>query len=216
MASAPKPIRYQGKIASWKDTRGFGFIAPNGGGAPVFLHIKAFTAGGRRPVEGDIVTYLLVHDERGKPQAELAAFAQARLAAGIASRSSSGPNRSTTGRAVTVSLVFFILLGVLVLTRRLPGLALLLYTGMSFFTYIAYAVDKSAARNGTWRTSEQALIVLGLAGGWPGALLAQSFLRHKSSKPSFQAAYWGSVVMNCLVLAAVTWTGWHGVVSDLR
>ena len=31
-----KMPRHQGKITSWKDDQGFGFIAPNGGGPAVF------------------------------------------------------------------------------------------------------------------------------------------------------------------------------------
>lgn len=33
-------MRYQGRITKWKDDQGFGFIAPNGGGEPVFVHVK--------------------------------------------------------------------------------------------------------------------------------------------------------------------------------
>src|SRR5690348_9779601 len=52
-----KAPRYQGTITSWKDEQGFGFIAPNGGGPAVFVHIKAFARRGVRPTEHAIVTY---------------------------------------------------------------------------------------------------------------------------------------------------------------
>jgi len=45
-------------------------------------------------------------------------------------------------------------------------------------------------------------LTLGLIGGWPGALLAQEWIRHKSSKMSFQAVFWVTVAVNCAVL---TW-----------
>jgi uncharacterized membrane protein YsdA (DUF1294 family) len=63
-------------------------------------------------------------------------------------------------------------------------------------TLVAYALDKSAAVAGRWRVSEQSLLLLGLAGGWPGGLVAQQLLRHKSSKSSFRNAFWGTVVVN--------------------
>ena len=60
-----------------------------------------------------------------------------------------------------------------------------------------YAKDKSAAESGNWRTAESTLHILSLLGGWPGAAIAQSFLRHKSKKLSFRVTYWITVFMNC-------------------
>ena len=60
-----------------------------------------------------------------------------------------------------------------------------------------YAVDKSAARKGAWRTQESTLHLLSLAGGWPGALVAQQKLRHKSRKQSFRFVFWVTVLLNC-------------------
>ena len=36
-----------------------------------------------------------------------------------------------------------------------------------------------------------------LLGGWPGALIAQQTLRHKSRKASFRAVFWLTVLVNC-------------------
>ena len=36
-------MRYQGRITSWKDEKGFGFVTPNGGGDQMFLHISDFS-----------------------------------------------------------------------------------------------------------------------------------------------------------------------------
>ena len=70
------------------------------------------------------------------------------------------------------------------------------YLLVSLAAFVAYAIDKSDARQGRWRTRESTLHCFGLACGWPGALLAQQFLRHKSSKPSFVAGFWATVVLN--------------------
>ncbi|HAM28121.1 MAG TPA: DUF1294 domain-containing protein [Microbacteriaceae bacterium] len=79
-----------------------------------------------------------------------------------------------------------------------------LYLITSVVCFIVYAVDKSAAVAGRWRVPERTLILLGLAGGWPGAILAQQTLRHKTKKASFRRAFWGSVVLNVVVVATLS------------
>jgi uncharacterized membrane protein YsdA (DUF1294 family) len=44
--------------------------------------------------------------------------------------------------------------------------------------------------------------MLALVGGWPGALIAQRTLRHKTQKISFQIVYWTTVGFN---LAGLVW-----------
>jgi len=46
--------------------------------------------------------------------------------------------------------------------------------------------------------------LLGLAGGWPGAIVAQQVLRHKSNKVSFRSAFWVTVMLNALVFLALS------------
>jgi len=65
-----------------------------------------------------------------------------------------------------------------------------------------YAVDKSAAKRGARRTSENTLHWLSFIGGWPGGLIAQQTLRHKSKKRSFRLVFWMTVVLN---LGAFVW-----------
>ncbi|HEY5512795.1 MAG TPA: DUF1294 domain-containing protein [Geomonas sp.] len=80
---------------------------------------------------------------------------------------------------------------------RLPFAVVFLYLGASAVAFFAYLLDKSAARNGQWRISENTLQMLGLVGGWPGALVAQTLLRHKTKKQSFQIVFWLTVLLNC-------------------
>jgi uncharacterized membrane protein YsdA (DUF1294 family) len=82
----------------------------------------------------------------------------------------------------------------------MPLAALFFYLCASVVAFIAYALDKSAAKNNRWRISEGTLHMFGLIGGWPGALTAQKLLRHKTSKRSFQLVFWTTVVLNCGVL----------------
>ena len=95
-------------------------------------------------------------------------------------------------------LVFALVYAAASFVWELPLLVALAYLVISLSCFVAYAIDKSAARNGGWRTPERTLLLLGLACGWPGALLAQQWLRHKTSKRSFQHMFWVTVVANIL------------------
>jgi uncharacterized membrane protein YsdA (DUF1294 family) len=74
------------------------------------------------------------------------------------------------------------------------------YGVASVACFIAYALDKSAAIERRQRISERTLLLLGLFCGWPGALLAQRMLRHKSSKTSFLLKFWLTVLVNVALL----------------
>lgn len=60
----------KGTLASWNDEKGYGFISTGQGKERVFVHIKAFDRPGRRPVAGDMVTFSLSADARGRPCAK--------------------------------------------------------------------------------------------------------------------------------------------------
>lgn len=77
-----------------------------------------------------------------------------------------------------------------------PILISYLFVFFSVFTYFSYSDDKSAAINGEWRISESTLHFLALIGGWPGALLAQERLRHKTQKKAFRRIFWITVFVN--------------------
>ncbi|MGD9825750.1 DUF1294 domain-containing protein [Desulfobacter sp.] len=74
------------------------------------------------------------------------------------------------------------------------------YGILSIVAFLMYAKDKNAAERGKWRTSESTLHTLSLIGGWPGAAIAQSFLRHKSKKAFFRVIYWVTIIANCCFL----------------
>lgn len=76
------------------------------------------------------------------------------------------------------------------------------YAVVSVIAYVTYAIDKKAAIKNRRRVSEKSLHLLGVLGGWPGALLAQQRLRHKTQKTSFQLMYWLTVTLN---LAGLWW-----------
>lgn len=84
---------------------------------------------------------------------------------------------------------------------------------VNLVTFTTYAWDKSSARHHRGRTPERALHMLALLGGWPGALLAQRMLRHKSRKTAFRVVFWLTVVAN---LAAVAWLVVADAAAGLR
>ena len=90
-----------------------------------------------------------------------------------------------------------------VLLWGLPLWVPAVYLVVSAVTAVVYAVDKRAARAGRHRVSENALHLLALAGGWPGAVIAQQGLRHKTAKRSFRRVFWATVVANVIVFVAV-------------
>ena len=99
-------------------------------------------------------------------------------------------------------LLFSALYAGATLAWGLPPLVGAVYLVLSLLCFRVYALDKSAARSGGRRTPERRLLVLGLAGGWPGALLAQQWLRHKTVKRPFRRWFWCTVAAN---LAAFLW-----------
>lgn len=188
-------MRTKGTISSWNDEKGYGFIDPVSGGKRVFIHIKAFDNRGRRPELNQTVTYAISMDKQGRPCAVKATLAGDRL-----SQKKKAPNGalSTTGAAV-----FLMFVGALVITSKVPSVIFAIYLIASLITFAVYAMDKSAARKGSWRTQESTLHILSLLGGWPGALVAQQKLRHKSRKQPFRAVYWVTVIVNCGAFAWV-------------
>jgi uncharacterized membrane protein YsdA (DUF1294 family)/cold shock CspA family protein len=182
-------MRHQGKITKWKDEQGFGFITPRGGGDRIFVHIKAFSNRHRRPIGNEIVTYEVASDDRGRKRAEHVAFL--------------GDNSISTqggGLSFTISVLFLMFVAVSVFLGQLPFVVLGIYLVASAVSFWVYASDKAAAKRNAWRTRENTLHILSLLGGWPGALVAQRWLRHKSKKLSFQIVFWATVVVNCVGL----------------
>ncbi|APA71459.1 MULTISPECIES: DUF1294 domain-containing protein [unclassified Janthinobacterium] len=109
-------------------------------------------------------------------------------------------------------LLFAILYLLATFFFHIPVLVALVYGVLSLCCFIAYALDKAAAREGRWRTSERTLLLLGLCCGWPGAVLAQQWLRHKSGKRAFRVLFWLSVAIN---IAAFVYCSMHYAAPDI-
>ena len=75
---------------------------------------------------------------------------------------------------------------------------------ISCITFVYYTWDKRKAVQSNHkkvsRIPERHLHLLALFGGWPGALIAQQSLRHKSQKRVFIAVLWVCIVVNICFL----------------
>jgi uncharacterized membrane protein YsdA (DUF1294 family) len=132
-------------------------------------------------------------------------------------------NRFSRSRGVTAPVIVL-----LILLLVAPGYALSRLTTwidwrvlvaapiiFSAITFFAYRSDKRRAEAGEWRIPESTLHFAELIGGWPGALLAQRQFRHKTSKVSFQVAFWFIVLIHQFV-AVDSLVGWRFTKDALR
>lgn len=221
----------KGTIIRWDDGKGFGFISISSG-EKVFFHISA-VRGAFRPKQGEAVMFQLGKDAQGRPRAihvrsESLAVDNPRIRVkpkeqGVAPSStlSSENRRAEKPSAISSTnkrhlyeqaipwhylLVLLILpvMGVadLAVNYHTPW-GVLIYAAASFLAYYFYWDDKRRAKRNEWRITEANLHFWSLAGGWPGAFIAQQQFRHKTKKLSFQIVFWFIVIAHQLL-----WSDW--------
>jgi uncharacterized membrane protein YsdA (DUF1294 family)/cold shock CspA family protein len=185
-------MRFEGTLKVWNDARGFGFIQADHGGQEIFVHIKAWPG---RPQPGQRVSFELTRRDDKKRASNVQLLRAGGSRAPLRAQRPDAP--AQWGTAGYLALPAFALLYLMVAVLwRVPHSVAGLYAGASLICFISYAADKQAARAGRHRISENTLLLLGLACGWPGALLAQQLLRHKSNKRGFLRPFWATVIIN--------------------
>ncbi len=188
-------MRFEGVVKFWNDDRGVGFIAPGQGPQEVFVYIKVFKGLRIRPQLGQRVIFQVeVGPKGGAFNGELVQY-PGRATHGVHRK---GFQRWGVGSLLTLPVLLVVLLAGYMLGHA-PRWSLWVYPVASALIFSVYASDKSAAKNGTWRRAEKKRYLLAFIGGWPGALVAQKVLRHKSSKAGIRAVFWGTVVLNLIV-----------------
>lgn len=218
----------QGQITRWDAGKGFGFIQ-SARSTNVFFHIRDYR-GATPPTEGMRVEYEEIQVGGKGPRAmdvrpqtaQAAATMPVRNARPAASQPrASAPRRprptvqpsshprqrddtpAGAGLAMLLMLGWLALLAWGAWAQRLPLWLLGAMAALNLVTFLSYALDKSAAQSGGWRTSEKQLHLLALLGGWPAAWWAQQWLRHKSRKQEFRSMYWATVLLHCAGLGTL-------------
>ena len=214
-----------GHIARWNAERGFGFIATPAGEQNIFFHVRDFRGG--EPAEGLAVRFEQI-EVGGKGPRAMAVQPLARAAAPSPAgpartadraanpqrrngRAPSSAPRGLDGQPALFAIALLAWLGLLAaislrgawpwdLPVVLAGLLVL-----NIATFFSYALDKTAAAQGRWRTPESTLHALAAAGGWPAAWLAQRALRHTSRKREFLAVYVLTVGLHLGALGLLLW-----------
>jgi uncharacterized membrane protein YsdA (DUF1294 family)/cold shock CspA family protein len=180
-----------GILTEWSDDRGFGFVTPADAGNKVFVHIGAFAPGTRRPRVGDRLQFDIDASSQKGPRAVRVRFADG----------DRGSNTPPLALPLALSALYLAALGLGIALDRVPKALLYAVLAWSAISFVAYALDKRAARRDAQRTPENVLHALSLLGGWPGAAMAQQWLRHKSRKPSFRVAYYMTIALHLVVAA---------------
>ena len=200
----PMANKQQGRVTKWQDDKGFGFIETTAGES-VFFHVSEFKAQ-RRPVIGEEVVFTAGYDNQRRLQAKEVqelSFVQQKMAQKNQKirqrnhkRSAQAEFEAGQKKRLFLGIGFYGVLILLAVMNKLSWLVVGWYVALGFITYAMYAKDKAAAQNGDWRTPESTLHLLSALGGWVGAMVAQTYLRHKSQKAEFRLAYYLTVIIN--------------------
>lgn len=184
--------RQRGKVIKWSDDRGYGFIQPKVGGPEVFFHATGVKSKRRRPKIDDEVVFEISSIDSQKIRAIQVQFANDVI---------------TPSKAAALSAGIFLLgMAVMAVLGKVPLWVPSVYVFASMVSFAVFGVDKAKAQASQWRVSEATLHLIELLGGWPGALTAQYYFRHKNAKTSYQIVFWAIVACHLLFVFVWFWT----------
>lgn len=192
-------MRVQGTVVKWVADKDFGFIAPSDGSGDLFVHAEFFVHQGRRPQVGDALSFDIATNAEGKRRAERVLYA--------GECDTRQRDRLFDILYSLGALAFLGGIGALVAIKKLAPVILLIYLGASLLTFLLYWRDKVKANQDEWRIAEKTLHLCSLVGGWPGALLAQRLLHHKSRKRSFLFVFIATVLLNIALAGSYSLLG---------
>ena len=203
-----------GRVSEWNEARGFGFLAPvdgADGAGRVFFHVRDYDQGPRRPEVGELVKFSASKRDDGRWRAIRVrrAVANARNPAPTVTRNPKAAHRpggpAPASAPVALVLAYTASMAIAVYIGRLPVMLAFWLITATCLAVLFYYGDKTAAQRGESRIAESTLHIVELAGGWPGALLAQRLLRHKTAKASYRSAFWTMVALHIMLVAALAY-----------
>lgn len=151
----------KGRLTTWNDEKGFGFIAPDDGTKQIFIHAKGFYDQNKRPVVNQLISFTISHHKNGRKFATEVTFNEVPTIKRT-------PYKMNMAKFIfPFSFIFFI--GFMTLITELPIIVIYYYITLSILTFIIYRSDKTSAQYGRQRTPENTLHFLSCIGGWPGA-----------------------------------------------
>jgi uncharacterized membrane protein YsdA (DUF1294 family)/cold shock CspA family protein len=189
-------MRMQGKVTQWKEGKGFGFIDLEDGTPVLFFHENFLLHQTRRPRVGDTVSFEIATHSDGHRRAERILFPGERDPKRVDQLFDFG--------YIALACLFFLCIGLFAYQKKLDPAIAFVYCSASLITFFLYWHDKHKAKKDRWRTPEKTLHLCSLAGGWPGALIAQRTLHHKSRKRSFQMIFAATILFNLVFVALYT------------
>ncbi len=209
--SAQTPVTLRGRIIQWDDEKGYGIIQNAQDEQTAFFHISTYHYQCRRPEIGELVSFYCEPFVPGaKPKAARVVRTEDELSLLLDDAPCDQRNmKLKSSKLLPYSVLACVYLAILAyFSFKLA----LLYALISAVTFFVYRKDKNIAQANRGRTDnafqgripENTLHMLGMAGGWPGALVARIFFRHKTTKASFVQAFWVTVAVNiaftCFIL----------------
>jgi len=118
--------------------------------------------------------------------------------------------KSSVINGMNLNRFCFLLLALAALgSAFLPHPVVMWFLFANLLTVVIYGADKMAARKAWRRVPESTLLMFGLVGGWPGAIVGQQVFRHKTQKQPFKTWFIISVMVNIVVLVALSRYVWQ-------
>lgn len=117
--------RIDGKLKTWNEDKGFGFITPLNGGQDIFVHISSYPRRGGKPVVGEALSFeITLNADQKKKAVNVQRLGQPHGKSSSQRQSNSSGSRGGTFLGMVASFAFFgvlIFLGYQALAPRFKG-----------------------------------------------------------------------------------------------